>query len=202
MEPTFDPARVRTILEHAADHPWRLQGVGLLALRLDDRRELRLHVWDPSGCPGDPPIHDHPYDFTSTVLAGELTNTRYVEDATGDEFRRERYAPADETSRRTDLVRLVGRSTVFGPGDRYHQSAAELHASHQTPGTVTVIRCRWRDRPELSVCQRPGSPWISGQARPATGEEIERITATALDRFPASLALQGQQGRAPVQPAR
>ena len=49
MDHTVDQALVRTILEHAADHPWRLQGIGLLALRLDDRREYRLHVWDPDG---------------------------------------------------------------------------------------------------------------------------------------------------------
>jgi len=186
LDHTLDQARVRTILEHAADHPWRLQGIGLLALRLDDRREHRLHVWDPDGCTGDPPIHDHPYDFTSTVVVGELVNTRYAEDPGGDEYRRERYASADEDHRRTDTVRLVGTSTTLVPGDRYHQLAAELHDSHQTPGTVTIIRCSWRARPELTVCRRPGAPWVSGQARPATQEEIKRITSTALDRFAAA----------------
>ena len=183
MDRALDEAGVRTILEHAADHPWRLQGVGLLALRLDDRRERRLHVWDPDGCIGDPPIHDHPYDFTSTVVVGELINTRYVEDPSGEELRRERYATSDEGDRRADTVRLVGTSTVLGPGDRYRQLAAELHDSRQAPGTVTILSCEWRDRPELTVCLRPGAPWVSGQARPATPDEITRITAAALDRF-------------------
>jgi hypothetical protein len=185
MDPMLDQALVRTILEHAADHPWRMQAIGLLALRLDDRRQYRLHVWNPEDGNSDPPIHDHPYDFTSTVMAGELTNTRYVEDPTGGEYCRERYAMDDETDRRGDAVRLVGASTTFGPGDRYHQRAAELHDSHQAPGTVTVIRCDWLDRPELTVCRRPGAPWVTGQARPATPDEIKRITAAALDRFDA-----------------
>ena len=117
------------------------------------------------------------------MIVGELTNTRYRAEPTGDEYRRERYSPNDESDRRTDTVRLVGTSTTLGPGDRYRQSAAELHASHQTPGTVTLIRCAWRDRPELTVCLRPGAPWVSGRARPATAHEIKRIAGAALDLF-------------------
>jgi hypothetical protein len=183
MDHTFGQALVRTILEHAADYPWRLQGIGLLALRLDDRRQHRLHLWDPDSGIGDPPIHDHPYDFTSTVVVGELINTRYVEDRSGNEYCRERYSPGDEDDRRRDAVHLAGTSTVLGPGDRYRQLAGELHDSQQAPGTVTIIRCEWHDRPELTVCLRPGAPWVSGRARPATADEIKRITGAALDRF-------------------
>jgi hypothetical protein len=183
MDQTIDPALVRTILEHATDHPWTTQGIGLLALRLDDRRERRLHVWDPDACIADPPVHDHPYDFTSTVIVGEMTDTRYDEDPSGVEYCRDRYVPGDEQDRRTDTVRLVGSPTVLGPGDRYHHLATDLHDSRQAPGTVTVIRCTWRDRPELTVCRRPGAPWISGQSRAATQDEIVRITGAALDRF-------------------
>jgi hypothetical protein len=179
-----DELQVRVILEHAHDHPWKMQGIGLMALSLDDRREGRLHVWDPESCIGDPPIHDHPYDFTSTVIVGEVTNTRYVEDPSGNEYRRERYAMADEDDRRTDAVHLVGTPETFRAGDRYHQSAAELHDSHQTPGTVTVIECVWRERPELAVCLRPEAPWVSGLSRLATPGEVQRITAAALDLGP------------------
>jgi hypothetical protein len=176
-------ALVRTILEHAEAFPWKMQGIGLLGLRLDDRRIHRLHVWDPDGSDGEPPIHDHPYDFTSTVLAGELTNTRYVEDPQGATHRRERYRPNDEDDRRVDTVCLVGTSTTYGPGERYHQLAHELHGSRQVPGTVTLIRCEWRDPAALTVCLPADSPWISGQSRPATPDEVKRITALALDRF-------------------
>jgi hypothetical protein len=185
LDRTLDRALVRTILEHAADHPWRMNRIGLLALRLDDRREHRLHVWDPDSCIGDPVIHDHPYDFVSTVIVGEVTNTRYVEDPAGEELLRERYRLTDEEDRRADTVRLVGSSTTLRSGDRYEQLATELHDSRQLPGTVTVIRCVWREPSELTTCRRPGAPWVSGEARFATAHEIERITAAALDRFAA-----------------
>jgi len=43
-----------------------------------------------------------------------------------------------------------------------------------------------RDRPELTVCRRPSAPWVSGHARPATPDEIRRITTAALDLFGAA----------------
>ena len=183
MDQTAERAAVRSILEHAVDHPWRIQTIGLLSLRLDDRRDRRLHVWDPDAHQGDPVIHDHPYDFTSDVIVGEVTDTSYVEDPAGDEYRRERYAMADEDQRRADVVRLRSTSSTFGAGERYRRIAPELHDSRQVPGTVTVIRCTWRDPLELTVCLRPGEPWVSGQARPATPDEIRRITGPALDLF-------------------
>jgi hypothetical protein len=176
-------ALVRTMLEHAEDLPWRMQEIGLLGVRLDDRREHRLHVWAPSCSSGEPPVHDHPYDFTSTVVAGEITNTRYEEDAAGLEHVRTRYRIGDEDARRIDSVRLTGAATTFGAGQRYSQRAHELHDSRQLPGTVTVIRCRPVAVNELTVCTVGEAGWMSGQARPATPEEIEELTAAALEWF-------------------
>ena len=47
-ETTMTKALVFTILRHAEDFPWRMQDIGLLGPRLDERREYRLHVWNPS----------------------------------------------------------------------------------------------------------------------------------------------------------
>jgi hypothetical protein len=106
MNETLSRALVLTMLQHAEDFPWRMQDIGLMSLRLDDRREYRLHVWDPSSWDGEPPVHDHPYDFTSTIIVGEMTNTRYEEDHAGEEFVRFRYSPGAEGERRSDAVRL------------------------------------------------------------------------------------------------
>lgn len=183
MSEMLSKALVLTMLEHAEEFPWRMQDIGLMGLRLDDRREFRLHVWDPSVCIGEPPIHDHPYDFTSTVIAGEVTNTRYEEDVAGDEYVRFRYCPGADGERRSDTVKLSSTTTTFSEGNQYHQLAHELHGSWQLPGTVTAIRCRWAEAPELTVCVRDEGAWRSGQGRDATCEEVKSFTAKALEWF-------------------
>jgi len=183
MNETLSKALVLAILRHAEDFPWRMQDIGLLSLRLDDRREYRLHVWDPTEEAGDPPIHDHPYDFTSEIIVGALTNTRYGEDPAGDEYIRFRYPPAGEHLRRSDAVRLSSAATTLTEGGQYRQLAHELHASGQLPGTVTAIRCSWVEVSDLTVCLRDEGSWCSGQARDATRDEIKAVVAKALDWF-------------------
>lgn len=185
MEHGGAKALVRTILTHAEAFPWRMQDVGLLGLWLDDRREHRLHLWAPEEVADDPPIHDHPFDFTSTVVAGELVNTRYLECASGPEYVRERYVVGNEGDRRVDTIRLEGVATRLGEGESYSQLAPELHDSRQVPGTVTLIRFAPKDvsGAELTLCHRPEAPWISGQAREARPDEVKRITAAALVHF-------------------
>jgi hypothetical protein len=183
MRETLSKALVLTLLQHAEDFPWRMQEIGLMSLRLDDRRQHRLHVWDPSDCVEEPPIHDHPYDFTSTIVAGELTNTRFEEDPAGDEYVRFRYPPGAEVERQSDAVRLSSRATLFTEGNQYLQLAHELHASWQRPGTVTAIRCSWIEAPTLTVCLREENSWVSGQGRDATRDEVKSYAAKALEWF-------------------
>jgi hypothetical protein len=183
MSEALSKAMVLTILRHAEAFAWRMQDLGLMGLRLDDERECRLHVWDPRYVTGDPPIHDHPYDFTSKVIAGELTNIRYVEDPAGDEYVRFSYLLPAEHQRRSDTVRLSAMPETLAGGDQYRQLAHELHASWQQPGTVTAIRCSWVEPRELTVCLRDEGSWKSGQSRDATREEIKAYSAAALEWF-------------------
>jgi hypothetical protein len=183
MHETLNRALVLTMLEHAEGFPWRMQEIGLMGLRLDDRRECRLHIWDPSYYAGEPPVHDHPYDFTSTIIAGELTNVRYAQDPGGEEYVRIRYSPGAEAQRRSEAVRLSPTSATFAEGQQYGQLAHELHASWQRPGTVTAIRCSWVAAPELTVCLPDEASWTSGQGRAATPQEIKAFSAKALEWF-------------------
>jgi hypothetical protein len=183
MSENLSKALVLTLLRHAEDFPWRMQDIGLMGLRLDDRREYRLHVWDSSRYVGEPPVHDHPYDFASTVIVGELTNVRYVEDPAGGEYVRFRYSPGAEDERQSDTVKLSATPTTFTEGGQYAQTADQLHASLQLPGTVTAIRCTWVDAPVLTVCFRDEDSWSSGQGRDATRAEIKSFAAKALEWF-------------------
>ena len=183
MDDGIDRALIRRILEDPERHPWTIQGTGLLALRLDGRREYRLHVWHPAYGVADPPVHDHPYDFVSQVIVGEVTNTLYEESSSGVEYRRVRYSPPDETPRCTDTVRLAARPAVLKEGQIYSQLAHELHDSRQLPGTVTVIRCGFKDVPSLTVCLSDNGTWVTGKSRRPEPEDVKIITACALERF-------------------
>jgi hypothetical protein len=184
MDNGLERALVYQLLTHAGDYPWTMQEIGLLGLRLDDRREYRLHIWDPTLCVGEPPVHDHPFDFVSQIIAGEMINTRYTEDPAGIEFNRIRYPTKNEDAHRAaDTVRLSGTATTYTEGEHYGLVAHELHDSHQLPGTVTIIRMTFREVPELTVCRRDDATWKSGRSRPATSEEVKLFTAKALAWF-------------------
>lgn len=182
---SFDKVLVRNVLEHALDYPWRYQDIGLLALRLDQHRQYGLHVWAPDRCMGRPPIHDHPYDFVSRIIVGELTNPRYAEDPSGAKYLRERYSPPDEESRTTDYVQLSSEVETLMEGDEYAQRADELHDSRQLPGTVTLIhKTALREVGELTVCRLDDdSAWVSGVSRAPTTAEVTDITNQALYWF-------------------
>ena len=180
----LDKVLVRNILEHALGYPWKYQDIGLLSLRLDKQREYGLHVWAPDRCVGTPPIHDHPFDFVSRIIVGELTNARYVEDPAGTKFVRERYSPSNEESRATDYVQLSSEFETLREGDEYSQLADELHDSHQLPGTVTIIHRAFREVPELTVCRLDeNASWVSGASRSPTSAEVADITKQALTWF-------------------
>lgn len=178
-----DRALVQAILCDALSYEWRMQDIGLLGRWLDDRRERRLHVWAPQHRNAEPPVHDHPFDFTSTVVVGEMQNTRYVEDADGVEHVRTRYLPGAEEEHTSDTVRLLGVTERIGAGETYSQFAGELHDSRQAPGTVTIIRMVFQDPRMLSVCTRDARPWTSEVSRAATAGEVAIITAAALGHF-------------------
>jgi hypothetical protein len=180
----LDKVLVRNILEHALEYPWKYQDIGLLALRLDEHREYGLHIWAPDRCVGTPPIHDHPFDFVSRIIVGQLTNARYVPDPSGAKFLRERYSPSNEESRATDYVQLSSEVQTFREGDEYAQLADELHDSRQLPGTVTIIRRAFREVAELTVCRLDeNASWVSGASRTPTSAEVTDITKQALTWF-------------------
>ena len=181
----FDNVLVRNILEHALEYPWKYQDIGLLSLRLDDHREYMLHVWAPDRCTETAPIHDHPFDFVSRIVVGEMTNGRYVEDPSGAKYLRERYSPPNEESRTTDYVQLSCEVETFTAGREYAHRSHELPDSHQVAGTVTIIhRGPFREGAELTVCRLDDKAgWVSGASRIPTPEEITDITKQALTWF-------------------
>jgi len=192
------PTSIRAILANPHGRRWTIQGFGMLRTYLTEDETVRLHVWSLADkVPGVSVIHDHPWDFTSDVISGEIVNRRYdMLRLRGEVSLRHlecwsRPIVCGEDGcmlGEPERVVLVPRALEkYREGESYSQTAAELHASFPSDGAVTVITRRFgADRDVARVCwNEDAGPdgWVSAEPREATREEVERITAFALLRW-------------------
>lgn len=185
-------AMVEKILSNAQQMKWTYMGLGLIKLYLNNN--VRLHVWDiRKAVDGVTMMHDHPWDFTSTVIAGCVRQIRYRE-YTGHDGAK--YIPfikgrvecgvglCPNTAVRE--VRLIGgEPEIYQHGDSYHQFAHEIHYTQPDIGTVTVVEAAFNPGSDktASVYWQKDTEFVSaGRTRQATPDEVEHFTRTALTR--------------------
>lgn len=182
---------IRELLERPYAHQWSIQGFGMLRLYLAP--ELRLHVWDPALATHgvwESAVHDHPWAFTSTVVCGQITNTIYdvrTKEEPGEQFNEQTIVcgPGGCAEGQPTPVTLGLRSCyTYRAGMDYSQAASEVHRSAATPGTVTLVQRIFtkEDRDRAKVYWR-GPKWVSAEPCPATRDEIELATRSALLLF-------------------
>lgn len=161
-------------------------GLGFIQLKLSDR--YRIHFWLPEiPHPEREEIHNHRYDFTSTVLAGELVHQVYhVEKHEGcfrnvyQEMKHFEIFETDCSPSKEGTVEKVTPVNILTMGT-YHLSAGteytfpfcSFHTTELTKWAVTFLR-RWprmlehasvvREKGKGSVCpfrdkMSPGACW-------------------------------------------
>ncbi|MNU33630.1 hypothetical protein D3C71_221930 [compost metagenome] len=197
-------ALVRSILEEAVKRPgdrgWTLQGFGMLRAYLSD--DMRLHVWCPDlAVPGVSTIHDHPWRFSSFVIAGIVENFRYEVDYE-DPVDAENVRNLTEAGWQAFMARniipgqglsVVGEDTPVWirrlglervrAGAWYFQEPQEVHESRPAPGTVTLIQ-RQRVGEDVARTFYPrGAQWVSGEPRAATNAEVVHACEGAIGRW-------------------
>lgn len=187
MTTDFTKTLVKHILENPQPYEWQVQGFGMLRIYLPD--DTRLHIWDDSlKVPGVSLIHDHPWDFLSLIVVGELINTRYLELAPnyGIPHMVRTIKPGvglkviDEDVPCSLTQRGVEHYTA---GHRYFQSKEEVHSTNAVNGTVTIVR---RSRGPVDVAKvfyPKGEQWVSAEPRLPTNGEVERVTKHALETW-------------------
>lgn len=183
---------VKQILLRFGSHEWSLQGFGMLRTYLDADKRYRLHVWTGQDrVPDVSDIHTHPWDFESTIIAGKLRNVRYEDYENPEEgtevFHRQliKCGVGGCSIGEPELANLYRFSEErYEEGDYYYQEAREIHASYPEDGTVTLIdRTFGTDVDHAHVYFPQGKSWISAEPRPATPNEVRRITELALDKW-------------------
>lgn len=181
--------------------PWSVQGLGMLRIYLTP--EIRLHVWDQSlRVPNVSDIHDHPWDFRSYVVSGELANARFYEFMNGmtsdealahtrarDGFEarrvRIRCGPGAHVVEPAAEVTLYPRSMLcHRSGEWYEQSAYEIHKTIPArDGTVTLVERVFRADTEHARVYYTTPEWVDAKPRPATQAEVESVIGRALERW-------------------
>lgn len=167
-------------------HKWEVQGFGMLRTYLDEAQVFRLHIWSMVLQAHEvSTIHDHPWNFTSHVLSGQVNNRRYVptQDLTRSclvtrEFQLKCGADAHTIGEsRLSLLEPQPWENIKA-GESYSQLAEEVHESFPFCGTVTVIqRTFTKPRDYARVFIKPGYSFVSAAPRPASAQEVANTLA-------------------------
>ena len=177
---------VRAILTNAHAFKWSLQGMGMLRLHLPGA--FRLHVWDSRyRVPNVSMIHDHlQWGLHSTIVAGELTNRRYVLAAEGDPYvfgtLKPGYGCYFKDAPQPCYLKAL-RPITYSPGGEYAQAPAEVHQSDPLDGTVTLMHKTPTADESARVFWPADGQWVSAEPRAATPEEVAAITSRSLERW-------------------
>jgi hypothetical protein len=191
---SFVRALVRTVLMDDS-REWTVQGFGFLRTYFgppDNPKRFRLNLWNSDfTVPNVSTIHDHPWDFTSLVVAGEMENRRYYmrrEPVAGVSLR----APTHSyTTIRTGvgggLIKAEPQHCVlvpfsresYSPGDTYAQRASEIHETKFKDGSITLNE-RIGDTEMARVFWPFGTSWVDAIPRPATQFEVDRTVNASL----------------------
>jgi len=176
---------VKNILLHAPQYEWSLQGFGMFRLYLS--RERRLHVWDSRFTKHNvSTIHNHPWDFASTVISGSLVDVSYkkIESYQFATHHRLRIVcgpgggPASEPD--TCFLKKFDSRLIL-PGESYALAAKQIHETKPADGSITIIERRFREDTEHAEVFYPVlESWVSAEPRPATQDEIAMMSAKAL----------------------
>jgi hypothetical protein len=181
------------LLENADRLEWSAQGLGMLRTYLS--KEVRLHIWHSSlRVPNVSKIHNHPWDFRSEVVVGEIVNRVYrpggaspthtmgtIRCGVGGGLVR-----AEHSGTSSELpVRLVlTENSTYPAGTSYSERADELHETEASDGTVTIVTRSFKaDTEHATVCYPLGTSWVSAEPRPATRDEVQKVLAVALARL-------------------
>lgn len=182
-----DQELVKNILNNYDRYDWSVQGLGMLGTYLS--QELRLHIWHSRYIiPDVTTIHDHPWDFESSIICGAIYNHKFIE------VDIEKWAGASPYNKMNILcgpdmlvsdtiqqVYLLGyMPRIYGASETYTQQAAEIHKTFFLDGTVTLIKRKFgNDRDHANVFYRTN--FVSATPRPATKDEIYTGITSAME---------------------
>ena len=170
---------------------FHVKGFDYICLKRTPSKTLKIYFFDGdvNALPEVVAPHDHRYQFTTTVLCGDVGNTVYVPYTAENAYRGfhvfERFdylTPLNGgngfTWRATEpLTRL--RTDYYGPGEMYGMEAAQIHTIRiWGPQTVLMLLQREDDVPvgvpTSTWCRDREPPSLDGLYRKPTPDEVRK----------------------------
>lgn len=184
-------AAVQSILHHCDGYEWTTMGFGMIRTYLDEAKRWRLNVWDDRlVVPNVSTIHDHPWSFTSYILAGTLNNRIFGFQGTSRTPMTHHYhaiktGEGGGPVEAPNSCRLIERSKlIYRAGSQYMQALDVIHETSYERGTVTLND---RTPPTQAYTARVfwpvGQAWVDAMPRKATDSEIYGAVDAALALF-------------------
>lgn len=120
-------------------------GLGFVQLKID--QNLRMHFYHPELKPivPDEEIHNHRYDFISTILAGELTQELFYVQAGQSDFymiNDNCQENKDITSVQTSVIITPGAVQTFKKNESYTSLTTEFHRVFTDYAITRLYRSR------------------------------------------------------------
>lgn len=186
----FMKALVANIMNDKARREWTVQGFGFLRTYFgppETPKQFRLNLWDSKfTIPNVSTIHDHPWDFSSIIIAGELKNKKYEiweenKDTPTHKFATLKTGVGGSLDISTEKECYLALSSVinYKSGEVYSQKANEIHETTFKDGTVTLNR-RIGDTEQARVFWDHKNNWIDAIPRLATKREIDQTIDKSL----------------------
>jgi hypothetical protein len=127
----------KRILENHRNHQWFETTEGVIATYF--RNETVLNIYqglDKSNLY----IHSHPFDFTSTIVVGEMRHTRYQFRPEGAVYEFQRRRISGEFFGETERCGLEPLPVErYVAGDTYSILSHEIHSVAPADGTITLV---------------------------------------------------------------
>jgi hypothetical protein len=200
--PQWTRDEVRELLEDWRSYEWQVQGFGMLRIYLDGPTEPRLQIWDQRlAVWSNNAIHDHPWAFRSTIMAGTIFNQRYDigHPGTWPNGHITEIVPGTRGGRLSERpinpCFIAPRPVeVYSMGDSYSQAHREMHLTRYLPGTITLIDRFDREPEDIAKVAWFGAadaqpPFVNPY--PATPAVVETIVGDALRQWWMPLLIDG-----------
>lgn len=177
------PLPKRIAVDHVVAHSYRdfhAKGVDYICLKRSPAETLKLYFLDGdvSKLPEVVLPHDHRYDFSTYVVAGEMENVWYREGCHGKLFQRFKYrTPLNGGSGFTydhGIHLAETRRTKFGPGDCYLMAFWQIHTIKMLANETVLFLRQYDDRIDLET---PSHTYSENGQAPSLDGLYNRFTA-------------------------